>query len=73
MHQITTLNKLIHYFYNETQLTENVLIQKDIDHNQEIAETFEDIKRAAFLLDELLERPSDRCAENILKYSRDTA
>ncbi len=73
MHQKSTLDKLILYFYNETQLTENVLIQKDIDYNEETAETFEDIKHAAILMDELLEKPSARCAGNILKYSRATA
>lgn len=73
MHQKSTLDELILYFYNETQLTENVLIQKDIDHNEETAETFADIKHAAILMDELLEKPSSRCAENILKYSRATA
>ncbi len=73
MHQKTTLDELILYFYNETQLTENVLIQKDIDCNEVTAETFEDIKQAAIMLDELLEKPTSRCADNILKYSRATA
>lgn len=73
MHQKTTLDELILYYYNETQLTENVLIQKDIDLDEDTAETFEDIKQAASLLDELLEKPSLRCTENILKYSRATA
>ena len=73
MHQKSTLDELILYYYNETQLTENVLIQKDIDHNEDTAETFEDIKQAASMLDQLLEKPSARCANNILKYSRATA
>jgi len=73
MHQKSTLDELILYFYNETQLTENVLIQKDIDCNEETAETYEDIKQAASMLDELLEKPSARCAENILRYPKATA
>jgi hypothetical protein len=73
MHQKTTLDELILYFYNETQLIENVLIQQDIDFNPETSERFEDIKQAASLLDELLEKPSARCVNNILKYSAATA
>jgi hypothetical protein len=72
MHQKSTLDELILYYYNETQLTENVLIQNDIDHNEETAAMFEDIKKAASLMNELLEKPSPRCKESILSYSRVT-
>ncbi len=70
MNKNFTTDDLILYLYNETQLTETVLIQKDIDTNPETEEEFDSLKKARRLLDSLLERPSNRCFRNIMKYSR---
>ena len=73
MNKKFTLNDLLLYLYNETHLTESVLIQKAIDYDAETEEEFEDLKSAVAYLDKLLEKPSQKCIENILKYSKVTA
>lgn len=70
MSKNSTTNDLILYLYNETLLTKTVLIQQDIDHNPHTAEEFEDLKRARALLDQLLQRPSEHCIDNIMAFSR---
>ncbi|MEP7171769.1 MAG: hypothetical protein ABI855_20515 [Bacteroidota bacterium] len=73
MNKICTLNDLLLYLYNETKMTESVLIQKAIDYDAETEGEFEDLKTAVAYLDKLLETPSKKCIENILKYSKVTS
>jgi hypothetical protein len=73
MNKKFTPNDLLLYLYNETKMTESVLIQKAIDYDAETEEEFEDLKSAVAYLDKLLETPSQKCIENILKYSKVTA
>jgi hypothetical protein len=73
MIEITTTNDLLLYLYNETKMTESVLIQKAIDNDPETEEEFEELKSAVSFLDSILEPPSPKCLDNILNYSRKTA
>lgn len=73
MNKKFTLNDLLLYLYNETKMTESVLIQKAIDFDAATEEEFEDLKSAVTYLDKLLETPSEKCIKNILKYSKVTS
>ncbi len=73
MNKITTLNYLVLYLYNETKITDTVLIQNAIDTNQEIAETYQDLKYAKALIHETLMTPSQKSIQTILNYSKITA
>ena len=73
MHKKFTPNDLLLYLYNETKMTESVLIQKAIDFDSETEEEFEDLKATVRQLDTLLEMPSKHCMDNILKYSKVTS
>lgn len=73
MHRKFTPNDLLLYLYNETKMTESVLIQKAIDYDCETEEEFEELKSAVAYLDKLLEFPSEKCIDNILKYSKVTS
>lgn len=70
MDKTSTSKNLILYLYNETRMTDSVLIQRSIDYDPEVEEEFENIKQAAKLLDRSLTRPSKDCIERILSYSR---
>lgn len=73
MNQISTLNYLVLYLYNETQLMDTVLIQNAIDTNHEIAETYNDLLAAKALVHETLMTPSQKSIQTILNYSKITA
>lgn len=70
MERKCTTDDLILYLYNETPLTDTVLIQRDIDTDAETAADFEDLKAAQHMLNALLERPSNACLRSVLRYSR---
>ena len=73
MNKKITLNDLLLYLYNETKMTESVLIQQAIDLDFETEEEFEDLKSAVAYFDRLLENPSEKSIQNILIYSKTTA
>lgn len=73
MIEIYTTNDLLLYLYNETEMTESVLIQKAIDYDAETEAEFEQLKKAISYLDKLLEAPSDKSISNILNYSKKSA
>lgn len=73
MIEIYTTNDLLLYLYNETEMTESVLIQKAIDYDAETEEEFEQLKDAINYLDKLLEAPSGKSINNILNYSKKSA
>lgn len=70
MSESYTSHDLLLYLYNETKMTDSVLIQKAIDYHAETEEEFEELKAAVCYLDKLLETPSQKCIENILNYSK---
>jgi hypothetical protein len=55
--------------YNETELTDSVIVQKAIDHDDEVAETYQDLLAAKALLDHTLMRPSLKALQNVLQYA----
>lgn len=69
MEEVCTLNDLVAYLYNETELTDTVLVQQAIDQDEEVAETYSDLLAAKSLLDKTLMRPSAHSVQNILNYS----
>ncbi len=73
MGKTSTTNDLILYLYNETPLTETVLIQKDIDTDPATEAEFESLKKAQHLLDCMLERPANSCLRSIMRYSGRTS
>jgi len=68
-----TLNDLVDYLYNETQLLKSVEIQQTIDNNLEIAELYQDLVSISESLDDSLIAPARCIRENILNYARLTA
>jgi hypothetical protein len=72
MSKTSTTEKLVLYLFNETGLTDTVLIQRAIDTDEEVETEFINIKRAFRYLDRALVDPSPRCISNILKYAAAT-
>lgn len=68
-----TLNDLVDYLYNETQLVKTVQIQQTIDNNEEVAELYQDMVAISENLDNFLIAPPECIRESILNYSRITA
>ena len=73
MNENITLNHLILYLYNETALSDSVLVQKAIDHDEEVAEEFQSLIEARDLISKSLLAPSGNSIQSILSYSRLTA
>ena len=65
----TTTNDLIRYLFNETELTDTVIIQHEIDHNYFVNEEFEELKETLQLMDEILIAPSKDSINAIFSYS----
>lgn len=73
MNETVTQDQLILYLYNETQLTESVLVQHAIDTNDEVAEEYGDLIAARNLIDQALMRPSADSVNSIIAYAQLTA
>jgi hypothetical protein len=73
MNENCTLNHLVLYLYNETELTETVLVQHAIDSNDEVAETYQDLLAARSLIDKSLLSPGNNALNTVLNYARITA
>ena len=69
MSEISTTEKLILYLFNETALTETVIIQKSIDYDPEVEVEFENIKSALSMIDSTLMNPSSSTVKKIMKYA----
>ena len=69
MSKISTTEKLILYLFNETALTETVIIQKSIDYDPEVEVEFENIKSAMEMIDKTLMDPSAASVQKIMKYA----
>ena len=70
MDENVTLEKLVLYYYNETELTDSVLVQKAIDTNYFVAEEYQDLKETFSYLDRIAVNPSDETINSILNYSK---
>jgi len=73
MNKRSTLDSLVLYLYNETELTDSVLVQDAIDHDDEIAETYNSLIQARDLIHQTLLSPEPILRENIMLYAKLTA
>lgn len=70
MSETSTTEKLILYLFNETGMTDSVLIQRAIDYDPETECEFENLKATLSFLDESLVAPSPKTISNIMAYAR---
>ncbi len=73
MHTNFTLNNLILYYFNETEMADSVLTQHDIDCNAETEEQYNEIVNTMDYIDYHMISPSSKTISNILNYSKQTA
>lgn len=73
MNETLTLNDLILYLYNETELLQTVQIQQAIDNHEEVAETFESLVEARSLVQQSLMHASPISVQSVLAYATLTA
>lgn len=73
MSKTSTTEKLILYLFNETGMSDSVLIQRHIDNDEEVETEFTNIKRAFRFVDRALVSPSPQSVKNILQYAARTA
>lgn len=70
MVQTFTPTDLILYLYNETEMTDSVLIQRSIDADPVVEQEFDAIKQAAALVDKALTSASESSINAILRHAR---
>ena len=63
----TTTKKLILYYFNETDLTETVIIQRLIDDDYEVSCEYENIKSSYAFAGSCLMDPSEKSVNKILR------
>jgi hypothetical protein len=68
-----TLNDLVDYLYNETQLLKTVEVQYTIDNNEEVNEIYQDMVAISKALDNSLITPPGCLRESIMNYARVSA
>ena len=73
MIKTSTTENLVLYLFNETGMSDAVLIQRDIDEDPEVEHEFETIKSAMDYVDKALIAPDPHCLTKILAYSAATA
>ena len=73
MNETVTLNDLILYLYNETELSQTVQIQQAIDNHEEVAETYESLVEARSLVQQSLMHASTVSVQSVLAYASLTA
>lgn len=73
MNETLTLNDLILYLYNETELSQTVQIQQAIDNHEEVAETYESLVEARSLVQQSLMHASPVSVQSVLAYASLTA
>lgn len=69
MVQTSTTESLILYLFNETDMIESVLIQREIDENMEVENEFEHMKSALEYLDNALINPSEASVSKIMAFA----
>ena len=70
MPESSTLNDLMLYYFNETDMTDAVLIQQSIDNDVETEEEYNAIVVTMDYIDKSMVNPSEKSIQNILNYSR---
>ena len=73
MNKTTTLNDLILFAYNETELLDTVLVEKAIANDVEVAETYKELLATMDFVDAQLSNmfePGAKTIDAILKYSK---
>jgi ribosome-interacting GTPase 1 len=68
-----TLNDLVDYLYNETQLLKTVEVQNTIDNNEEVNEIYQEMVAISKALDDSLITPPGCLRESIMNYARISA
>ncbi len=68
-----TLNDLVDYLYNETQLLKTVEVQYNIDNNEEVNEIYQEMVAISKALDDSLITPPGCLRESIMNYARISA
>jgi stalled ribosome rescue protein Dom34 len=68
-----TLNDLVDYLYNETQLLKTVEVQYTIDNNEEVKEIYQDMVAISNALENSIIAPPTFLRESIMNYARITA
>lgn len=69
MDKIST-KKLLLYLFNETEMTDSVVVQHAIDENYYVAEEFQEMKESLAHLDSIICDPRKSSVDKILSYSR---
>jgi hypothetical protein len=69
MDESSTQNRLILYLFNETDMADSVLIQKEIDEDPEVECEFENLKATLNLFDLALTSPSKKSVQNIIRFA----
>ena len=72
MNKNFTLDDLILYAYNETDLIGSVRIQQAIDENQELCDDYVEMVDTMRIMDTLMKEPSEKTIQSILDYSKST-
>lgn len=70
MDETSTLHYLILYYFNETQMIDTVLVQKSIDHDEEIACEYDQVIETFESMDRLISSPSEKSLDFIFNYSK---
>lgn len=69
MDESSTQNRLILYLFNETEMADSVLIQKEIDQDPEVECEFENLKATLMLFDNALTAPSQKSVQNVMRFA----
>ena len=72
MNQNITQDYLVLYLYNETEMTDSVIIQYAIDTNYFVKEQYEELVETVSLFDSLKLKPGKSVIDHILNYSEKT-
>ena len=70
MYENFTTNDFILYYFNETEITESVLIQKKIDTCPEAETEFENIVNVMDHIDKIMIAPSASVLQQVFNYSK---
>ena len=72
MNQNITQDYLVLYLYNETEMTNSVIIQHAIDTNYFVKEQYEELLETVSLFDSINLKPGKNVIDQILNYSEKT-
>ena len=70
MYLNSTTENLILYYFNETDLSDTVLTQHEIDTDPDVEDEYQSIVTTMDLIDQSLLCPSRNVVGNILEYSK---